>query len=175
MKYLLIIGLWLMAFICDGIILPALTGLVSGFGVIVFLAILIVMFGVHRWTILTGIILASATEILTGAYFGTIIVAWLIMNLVWYFLNMFLNIKLINPNDSFIKILTLIPYGLGLFILGESVMWLMIRLIYETQISIIMLSSILGSLVVYSIFMAEFLVIIFILRYIYHSKFFNHV
>src|SRR3989344_882957 len=170
MKYFAIIGVWFVALVGDGIILPALTGLPSGFGIIVLLSIMAVGFGVHRWVIGLGMILAGTTELIIGTYFGTIIGAWLVMAWGWYFLNQFLNIKSINKNNFLMAFVPVTLLGLGLFVFGEGVLWIIIRFVYESGLSTITLINILCSPAIFSIVAIELAVTLFIFRFIYLSR-----
>lgn len=170
MKYLAIVGVWLAIFVGDGIIFPALTGLPSGFGIIVLLSALVITFGIHRWLIGLGLIFAGLTELILGAYFGTIIGAWLIIVWGWYLLNQFLNLKLMNERASLATFVSRILFGLGLFVLGESVLWMIIRFVYEPELTITILINILRSPTIFSIVLVEFAVTFFVFRFIYSSK-----
>lgn len=170
MKYLLITVFWLVIFICDGIILPALTGLVSGFGAIVFLSALAITFGIHRWVIGLGIVLAGLTELMIGTYFGVIIGAWLVIAWSWHLLNRFLNMKSVNKNDSLGALIPVTLFGLGLFVVGEGVLWMMSRFVYESGLTATIFINILRSPTIIAVIMAELIITLFVFRFISSPK-----
>lgn len=170
MKYFMIIGIWLAVLIGDGVILPALTGLPAGFGIIVFLSALVITFGIHRWVIGLGIILAGVTELMIGAYFGVIMGAWLVMAWSWHLLNKFLNMKPLNESDSLVALMPFTLLGLGLFALGESALWAISRFIYEAGLTAMVLVDILRSPAIFSIVAAELVITLFIFHFIYSPR-----
>jgi len=170
LKHLAIIIVWVIIFIGDGAVLPALTGLPSGFGIMVLLSAMVVVFGVQRWVIGLGIILAGLTELMVGTYFGTVIGAWLAIVWTWHFLNNFFNIKTINENSSFVALVPCTLFGLGLFGLGEGVLWVISRLVYEPGLSIVTLFDVFHSSAILSIVVIEFVMILFVFRLIYSSR-----
>ncbi|MEK7217700.1 MAG: hypothetical protein AAB374_02245 [Patescibacteria group bacterium] len=169
MRHLAIIGVWFVVFIADGIVFPALTGLPSGFGIMVLLSVLAITFGVHRWVIGLGIIFAGITELIIGTYFGTIIGAWLAMAWVWHLLNQFLNLKSMNENDSLVALAPFILLGLGLFAFGEGVSWMIIHFVYESELTA-MFFDIFLSPAILSIVAVEFAITFFVFRFIYFSR-----
>ena len=169
MKILTIIGVWLVVLIIDGIVLPALTGLPSGLGIMVLLSALAIMFGVHRWVIGLGIVLAGLTELILGTNFGVIIGAWLVMVWGWYFLNQFLNIKLISKNNFLVILLPLTLLGLIIFVLGEGAWWAISHLVYERGLALSTLLYIIRSPVILSVVAVELMVTLFVFGLVYSS------
>lgn len=170
MKHFPIILIWLGVIIADGIVLPALTGLPSGFGTIVLLSVLAITFGIHRWVIGLGILIAGIAELIFGMYFGAIIGSWLIMAWGWHLLNRFLNMKPMIEDNSLIAILPLTLFGLGLFIVGEAALWVTSRFVYEPKLTPSNLVHVVLSPIVLGITAAELIVIFFIFRFIYSSR-----
>lgn len=170
MKRLLIIGVWLAVLIIDGIVLPALTGLPAGLGIMVLLSALAITFGIHRWVIGLGIILAGMTELMFGAYFGTIIGAWLVIAWGWHLLNRFLNMNPASENDSFMALVPFAVLGLGLFGLGEGVSWAIDRFVYESGLAVTTLIDILRSPTIFIIVAIELVATLLIFRLIYFSR-----
>lgn len=170
MRYFSIIGIWFAVLIGDGIVIPGLTGLPSGFGIIVILSALAITFGIHRWVINFGIVLAVLTELLLGAYFGSIIGAWLIMASVWHLLDRFLNMRPIDENNSLAALAPFTLLGLGLFGLGESAMWAIGHFVYEPGLAPLPLFYIMSSPVIFGIVSGELVLILLIFRFIFYSR-----
>lgn len=170
MRQLTVICIWAAVFIGDGIILPALTGWPSGLGIMVLLAALAITFGIHRWVIGLGIVLAGMTELMVGAYFGAIIGAWLVMVWGWHFLNRFLNMKPVSENDSLVALVPFTLLGLIIFGLGEGALWVISRLAYEPRLTVTTFVNILGSPTIFTVVTIELAVIIFILHLIYSPR-----
>ena len=170
MRYFAIMVVWFAVLIGDGIVFPALTGWPSGFGIMVLLSALAITFGIHRWLIGLGIILAGLTELILGTYFGIIIGAWLVITRVWHLLNQFLNLKPMSENDSLIAFAPATLCGLGLFSLGEGVSWVIIRFAYESELPATTLINILRSPAIISIVGIELLITLFVFRFIYFSR-----
>ena len=170
MKQLAVICVWAAVFIIDGIMFPALTGLPSGLGIIVLLSALAITFGIHRWVIGLGIVLAGLTELMVGAYFGSIIGAWLVMAWSWHLLNRFLNMKPLSENNFLVALGPFTLLGFGLFGLGEGILWAIGRFVYEPGLTVTTLISIFRSPIMLSIVAVEFAIIIFIFRFIYSSR-----
>ncbi len=170
MKYFIIIVVWFAIIVGDGTILSALTGLPAGFGIIALLSALAVTFGIYRWVIILGIVLAGITELMLGLYFGTIISAWLVIAWVWHILNRFLNINLANENVSLMVLIPLTMLGFSLFIIGEGVLWAISNFVYKSGLNIMTLINIFRLPVICIIILIELSVTIFILRFGYRSK-----
>ncbi len=174
MKRIAIIGVWLAVLVVDGIVLPALTGRPAGLGVMVFLAALAITFGIQRWVIGLGIVLAGLTELMLGIYFGTIIGAWLVLAWGWHLLNRFLNMKPVSENDSWPVLAPFTLFGLALFLLGESASWAISRFAYEPGLSPATLFQIVRSPVIFCVVTVELVVILFIFHFIYSARNINH-
>lgn len=170
MRRLGIVGIWLVVIIIDGIVLPALSGLPSGLGIMVFLSALAITFGIHRWVISWGIVMAGATELILGAGFGTIIGSWLVVAWVWYLLNRFLNMKPLSENDSFLAFILFILLGLGLLAIGEGALWVITRLAYQSDLSTSTLFHLFRAPTILSIVAVELGVTLFVFRFIYSPK-----
>lgn len=170
LKYFAIIIIWFVIFIGDGTVLPALTGLPFGFGIMILLSVMAITFGIQRWVIYLGIILAGLTELMIGAYFGTVIGAWLVMAWLWHILNNFLNMKSMSENDSLMTLVPFTLFGLGLFGLGEGVSWLINRFVYEPELAITNFVGIFCSPTMFSIVVIELTVTLFIFHFIYFSR-----
>lgn len=170
MRRLVVIIIWFVVFVSDGIILPALTGLPTGFGILIFLSALIITFGVHRWVIGSGIILAGVTELILGTYFGVIMGAWLVMAWFGHIFFKFLNIESMDKNNSLATLVPFTLFGIIIFIVGEGALWTINRLAYESGLSPSTLSQIVFSPVVITVVAIEIAVTLFIFRLIYYSK-----
>ncbi|MDP4001784.1 MAG: hypothetical protein Q8P69_01925 [bacterium] len=170
MKYFTIIIIWFIVFISDGIILPALTGLPAGFGILVFLLALMITFGVHRWVIGSGIIIAGVTELILGVYFGVIIGTWLVMAWIGHVFFKFLNIESMNENNFFGTIIPFTLFGIVIFAVGEGTLWVISRLAYESGLSPSTLFRIVFSPMVIIIVAIELVVTLFIFRFIYYTS-----
>lgn len=170
MKYLAIIGTWLAVLISDSVILPALTDFPSGFGILVFLSALVIVFGVHHWVIGLGIVLAGITELIFGMYFGVVIGAWLVMVWCGYVLYQFLNVKSMGENDSMFSLMPFTLLGLVVFSVGEIVFWLIEYFIYKSGFTLPVLLEVASSPVIISIVIIELAITLFIFRFIYPSQ-----
>lgn len=159
----------------DGNIFPALTGLPSGFGIVTLFSVLAITFGIHRWVVVLGIILAGVTELILGAYFGTIISAWLIMAWIWYFLNRFLNLKPASENNSLLAFIPFILLSFSLFVIGESVWWLISRFVYEPELTLATLINIFSSPTICAVILVELATTFLLFRFFYHPKDFIYV
>ena len=169
MFYFIII-VWISLLVGDGIILPALTSLPSGFGAIVFLSALAITFGIHRWVIGLGIVLAGLTELMIGTYFGVIIGAWLVIAWSWHLLNRFLNMKSVNKNDSLGALIPVTLFGLGLFVVGEGILWMISRFVYESGLTATIFINILRSPTIITVIMTELIITLFVFRFISSPK-----
>lgn len=170
MRYFVIIGLWFAVLVIDGVVFPSLTGWPSGFGIIVLLSALAITFGIHRWVIGLGIILAGLTELMLGTYFGTIVGAWLVMAWSWHLLNQFLNMKPLSENDSFLALIPFTLLGLGLFGLGEIMLWIISRFVYKSGLAITNFIGVFHSPMIFIIVAIELAVTLFVFRFIYSSR-----
>jgi len=171
LKHLAIIIIWFVFFIGDGTVLPALTGLPFGFSIMILLSVMAITFGIERWVVYLGIILAGLTELLVGAYFGTIIGAWLVMAWLWHVLNKFLNMRPMSENNSLVTLMPFTLFGFGLFGLGEGVSWLINRFVYEPKLAITNFIGIFGSPTMLCIVAVELIVTLFIFHFIYSSQY----
>ena len=167
MKRLAIIIAWFFVVIIDGVVLPALTGLPTGFGIIIFLSAFAISFGIHRWVIILGIVLAFVTELNVGTYFGIIIGAWLVIAWAGHLMNRFFNMKPVNENDSLISILPIALLGFVLFCIGEVTLWVISRFVYESGLSMATLLQIMRSPKILAGVVAELMVVLSIFRLVY--------
>ncbi|GEM_PF-5521698 len=170
MRRLTIVIIWFTVFVGDGIILPALTGLPAGFGILVFLSALMITFGVQRWVIGSGIIFAGATELILGTYFGVIIGAWLVMAWLGHVFFKFLNMESMNKNNSLAILVPFTLFGVVIFFAGVGAWWIINRLAYESGLSPSALFRVVLSPVIISIVVIELAITLFIFRFIYSPK-----
>ena len=170
MKRFGIIVIWFAVLIIDGVILPALTGLPSGFGIIVFLSALAITFGIHRWVLWFGIILAGISELILASYFGVIIGAWLVMATGWYFLNQFLSTKPMGESDSFFSFVPSVFFGFVLTGLGEGAIWLISRFVYKSGFATTTLLGIVRSPMIVGVMAVELGLILLVFRWFYSPK-----
>ncbi|MBP9822148.1 MAG: hypothetical protein KBC81_01735 [Candidatus Pacebacteria bacterium] len=170
MKRFAIILIWIAVVVADGVLLPAISGMPSGFGALVFLSALIITFHVHRWVIGLGIFISLATELWVGAYFGTIIGSYLIMVIVWYLLNKFLNMRSASENGSMLAIIPFTFLGIILFGVGEVFLWLVNRYVYIRDLSMATLIKLIISPEILAIVTIELIVIFLVFNFIYSSQ-----
>mgnify|MGYP001579176617 CR=1 FL=1 len=175
MKHISIIGVWIVLIIIDGILLPSLTGLPSGPDTILFLSVMVVTFGIHRWVIGLGIVIAGFAELILGTYFGAFIGSWLIMAWGWYILNRFLNMKPVSKHDSFLALAPFTLFSLALFFLGEGILCAIIRFVYEPELNLSTLLYIIQSPVILIVVAIEIAVTLLAFRFMYSSRDSNYV
>lgn len=168
-KYPAIVGVWLVVLIIDSVMLPALTGFPSGFGISVFLSALVIVFGVHRWVIGLGVVFAGITELIFGMNFGVVIGSWLFMVWCGYVLYQFLNIKSMGENDSVFAVLPFTFLGIVIFSVGGIAFWLINHFIYKSGLVLSVLLEIMVSPVIASIVIIELAATLFVFRLINSS------
>lgn len=145
MKKLIVILLYILIIVIDGILIPSFRDAISGFGPAIFLTALLIGFGVNRGTIAWGLVIAGLTELLFGLYFGSMMGAWIITVGAWHLLNRFLSLKPFGENDSWLALVPAIFFGLILFGSFEMGQWLVIRLAYDRNLSIAIVKGIASS------------------------------
>ncbi len=77
----------------------------------IFLIAIAMTYGVHRWVIYLGLVIACLTELVYGFYFGSLMIQWLVIMWIWYSLNNFFSLKVVNKNDYWFLIVPYIFYG----------------------------------------------------------------
>lgn len=170
MNRLALMAVWFGALVIDGSVFPALLGSPAGFGTIVFLVALALSFGVHRWVIGWGIAAAFLAELFLGAYFGTLIGAWLVIVWIWHGLNRFMSLKPSTESDSWLSLVPLGVFGMVLFIAGTISEWAIIYLAYERGLTFSIVQDMLRSPAVLLTVCAELIVLLVVMRGIYKPK-----
>lgn len=170
MSRLILAVIWFGALVIDGSVLPALLSSPAGFGTIVFLVALALSFGIHRWVIGWGMAAAFITELFLGAYFGSLIGAWLVIVWIWYGLNRFLSLKPSTESDSWLPLVPLVFFGMVLFVAGTISEWTIINLAYERGLTFLTVQDILGSPAILITVCAELVIFLLIMRGIYTPR-----
>lgn len=164
MKQFILGVLWLGVLVTDGVIIPALIGVLTGFGPILFLIALVVHFGVQRWIVGLGIFMAFLTELLLGLYFGSFIGTWLIIVSVWYIVVKFFSLK--SSDESWSTLIPSFIFGMILCVIAIIGEWLIIRLVYESTLSFSTTYNLIISSQVFVFTGLEFVILLLVLRYI---------
>ena len=170
MKRAAIAAVWVVVLIVDGVVLPGLTGLHAGLGIMIFLAALAVSFGAHRWVIGLGMALSLGAELILGMNFGVIIGAWLAIIWSWYGMSQVLSMKSVHENDSMLTLVPCAAFGIVLVAVGECAAWLIDRVMYQAGLTSATLRAILGSPAIMGVAFVELVAVLFIFRFIYSSR-----
>src|SRR5258708_32097863 len=169
MRNILLILIWIIFLIVDGMILPSLR-IGSGFGPRFFLATIAVSFGVTRPLVVWGLAAAFVMELWLGFYFGSLMGPWLLVAWSWHFLNRFFNFKSLRENDSWFPLIPSVLAGLLLFAVAEFGTWAITKFIYESSLSILPLKYILISPEILATISAEFLILLILMKYFYKTE-----
>ncbi|MEK9158278.1 MAG: hypothetical protein AAB638_03835 [Patescibacteria group bacterium] len=160
MKILTAIIIWIGVLLFDGVLLPATSNILIGMGSIVFLVALVVSQGLHRWVVSLGVALALTTEIIFGLYLGTLVGAWLVALWVWYGINRFLSLKSVVEDSSLVTLLPSLISGLLVLFAMLFAQWGLVRIFYESSISLSVFSNLLTSPRIIIIVAVELLIVI---------------
>jgi len=111
-----LIIIFIVSYFFDAIFLPAFLGFENSFLTILFLISVISYFGVDNSIIIHGSVLYFCLELLSGYYFGLLMLPFLIICLLIYLFRQYLNIGLPADGDGFANLLR--AFILGLFCTG---------------------------------------------------------
>ena len=170
MKKVLLILLGVVLLIVDGVILPALTGLSGGVGVLVVFVGFLLTLGVHRWVIGWGLGFAFVLELMLGLYFGSLMLAWVFTCWAWYLASKFLSLKPLHESDTWLGVVPLAIVGTVLCGVAEGVTSLVARWFYSAPFSLTMLKVFFTTPIVLITTIGEMLIFLIVLRYVYASR-----
>ncbi len=162
--------LWVVFLVFDGMVMPGLRVLESGFGSIIFLIALLLVFGIHRWVVGWGLGIGLISELLFGLHLGSIMGAWIIVVWSWYVLNRFFTVKPLEEHDSWFGAIPSIVFGILLFVISQGGEWLIIRLAYERTLPLELIKYILRSPQIFLSVALELGILLIALRSLYTRR-----
>ncbi len=92
-RNIILIALFILAILIDGILMPGLFNVKDSALVFVFLALLIAGFGTGTWVICWGIIFAFLAELLLALHPGSLTFGFLALAILWHVMTRFLNLE----------------------------------------------------------------------------------
>lgn len=131
--FLVLFGL--IFFLAVRVVLPPLFNRPIASGFIIFLIAVILTLGLSRRAIGWGLAVSFIAELASGAYFGEIMTAWLVVALLWHILIRYLSLRDFSESGSPFPLIYLSIAGLLMFVVAEAVQWLVIKFLYDRSLS----------------------------------------